>query len=1289
MIHDYLLDELDKVALRIRQRRFWTLLAAAWLAAAAVGGVLCYFKMVAGVPAGLAAPLTCLIAAGLAVAGAWLAVNSARKPDEVARRVEAAYPELKTCLLAAVEQRPELPGNRFGYLQASVIREALDHARRHSWSAVVSQRSIVLAALANAAALLVFIVALAAVVFTVARPVASAAAALADRGLALGSGFAVTIEPGNTEAEAGTSVLVLARVTGRMPAEATLVYQPEGGEEVRLPMAASLDDPVFGGRISLSSEPVEYHVELGGQTTPTYRIVVFEYPRLDRADARLVYPDYTELEPRLIQDVRTVSAIEGTELTIICRLNKPVTSAMLVDSRREPGLEPLVLRATAEEPAVVQATLKLQSSRRLDLRLIDGEGRKNVQEAQFSIHVIPNQPPTLKPTFPAKDLEVSALEELDVKATAFDDVGLVRVGVIYSLAGGELTEVVLAEKAAARQKHELTHAIRLEDLGAEPDQLLSYYWWAEDHDAAGVVRRTEGDMYFAEVRPFEEIFRQGQPPPGGQQQQQQQGQGQNAQDAQQLAQLQKEIMNATWKLIRREIGPQPTAALASDAEQVQLSQASALEQAAALAQRLTDEKSQEHIEAVLRHMQASATHLQAAHDGPAAAPLKSALPEQQAAMQALLKLRAREHEVIRQQQRGSQSQQRQNSSRSRQQQEQLNQLELSQEQNRYETQRAAQEQQQETAADRENRQALNRLRELARRQHDLNERLKELQSALEEARTEEQKEEIRRQLKRLQEEQRQILQDTDELQSRLDQPANAEQMSEERQQLDETRDNVRRASEALEQEQVTRAAASGTRAEQQFENLREQFRRRAANRFSEEVQQMRQAAEQLDERQQAVSEQLQVNDQPNDSQADNQSAERQKAKSKTLREDKPREDVAEELSQQRERLSSLQNAMRETIQEAEETEPLLSERLYDAARGIQERQLDRALEATERSVRQGLAEDARQQEQAASEGIRQLREGIERASEAVLGDETEALREARQQLEDLSRELDQEVRRNSPDGERTQDGQRATEGQPPGRSQQGQSQQGQPQPSQPQEGPPQEGQRPADQSQEGQQQQGQQQGQQPDGQQRQGQQQSGQQGNQQGERQQGEQQLGGQEQSGQQQSGQQQSAQQQSAQQGGRQQQGQQSGGEERSLRPDQRNGQRPDQFNPGVGGGTGNERQFAPLTGGSENFRDWSDRLRDVEEMVQDPELRAEAARIRERARAMRADVQRHSAEPNWDLVQQQVAGPLFELRDRVAEELLRRTAKKAIVPLDRDPVPPQFSEKTRRYYEQLGSGR
>jgi hypothetical protein len=41
------------------------------------------------------------------------------------------------------------------------------------------------------------------------------------------------------------------------------------------------------------------------------------------------------------------------------------------------------------------------------------------------------------------------------------------------------------------------------------------------------------------------------------------------------------------------------------------------------------------------------------------------------------------------------------------------------------------------------------------------------------------------------------------------------------------------------------------------------------------------------------------------------------------------------------------------------------------------------------------------------------------------------------------------------------------------------------------------------------------------------------------------------------------------------------------------------------------------------------------------------------------------------------------------VADELVRRGSRQAAVPLDRDPVPPQYGEKTRLYYERLGTGK
>jgi hypothetical protein len=111
----------------------------------------------------------------------------------------------------------------------------------------------------------------------------------------------------------------------------------------------------------------------------------------------------------------------------------------------------------------------------------------------------------------------------------------------------------------------------------------------------------------------------------------------------------------------------------------------------------------------------------------------------------------------------------------------------------------------------------------------------------------------------------------------------------------------------------------------------------------------------------------------------------------------------------------------------------------------------------------------------------------------------------------------------------------------------------------------------------------------------------------------------------------------------------------------------------------------IGPITG---DFRTWSDRMRDVEEMVDDPELRGRAMTIRDRVRQMRGDMKRHGEQPQWELVDEMIAQPLRELKREVRAELLRRTAaKNQLVPIDRDPVPAEFSEAVQRYYENLGS--
>ncbi|MEM7233505.1 MAG: hypothetical protein AAF517_15110 [Planctomycetota bacterium] len=115
-------------------------------------------------------------------------------------------------------------------------------------------------------------------------------------------------------------------------------------------------------------------------------------------------------------------------------------------------------------------------------------------------------------------------------------------------------------------------------------------------------------------------------------------------------------------------------------------------------------------------------------------------------------------------------------------------------------------------------------------------------------------------------------------------------------------------------------------------------------------------------------------------------------------------------------------------------------------------------------------------------------------------------------------------------------------------------------------------------------------------------------------------------------------------------------------------------------------DARAAPLTG--EEFREWSDRLRDVEEMIDDPKLRNDAARIRDRARGVRVDLKRHSKKPNWELVRKSILEPLNELKKRLDDELKRRESKDSLVPIDRDPVPDEYSERVKEYYRRLGTG-
>jgi hypothetical protein len=1047
---------------------------------------------------------------GLGVAAAmaylhWRIEQSAPDLKVLAARIERAHPELRALLLTAIAQAPDEVSGRFGYLQEQVLREAVAQAAPGAWSRAVSPGQLWGAGLGCTAAAL-------ALLFVAGRSLLPEMPALFP------DEYGLEVSPGDGEAERGTSVTVLARFTRGVPSRATLLVRPRGKAPSRVAMTKNLADPVFSASSPVVDGVVDYQIEYNGRRSKRFRITSFLMPELDRIDARITYPRQPALPARDIEDVHLVSVAEGARVALTVRLNKPVAEAHLVgDDGSVVNLAP-----SGGRGEVQTATFDPDRTRHYDLQLLDERRRPNRAPPRLTVEVHGNAAPKVALSFPGHDVRVSPIEELTVEAKVSDDVGLVGYGVSYALAGKPPHEVRLGGCGTVRTETARL-IIPLEDLGAQPDDLLSYHFWAEDVAGNGERRRVWSDMYFAEVRPFEERYQEGPSDPGGGA-----GGGRGLSPSDDLARHQKDIINATWKLEREEREGVPAAELHNDVEVVRKGQMEIKDGTEALRQQSPGAETRAVIDEAVAAMVR-------AH-GQLPVNLSQALDAEQKAYAWLLKLRLRDHLVAldKSGKSGGQSDT------------PFQEIDLPPRSDPF--QNRSEPTPQEDPA-REDRQVLNRLRDLAERQKTLTERIKELQVALQQARPEE-KENLQNRLKRLREEQQEMLGDMDDLLERMDRPDNRSRMAEARHELESTRSRAAETSEALAHGEAGRAVGAGTRTERALDRMREELQRRVSRGLADEMRGLATDAKDLAKKQGEIGAAIRKAADP-----------RRAASTPT-----ERRGLAQELRGQKQGVTSLLEKMKRITEETESSAPLLSRKLYDTFRKARLDGVERALDRLSDQLDHSFGAQAAADEPRVREAVAALEKGVTDAAKGVLGDDAEALRLAQAELQALTSEM--------------RGAGSAGRGTPP---------------TQP---PPAQG----------------------------------------------------------------------------------AGGGEGSGLLP--RAGGAGE-----VGRGPpspGNASSGSPLTG--EQFRAWADRLRDVQELLGDPTLRTDAARVLDRARALRTAARRHAEAPQWSVLETEIVRPLDELRDRVNEEL-RRVApdKDKLAPIDRDPVPSRYSELVRRYYKSL----
>ena len=347
----------------------------------------------------------------------------------------------------------------------------------------------------------------------------------------------LAVEPGHARVTEGEAVAVSARVTGvpdrAVPDEFMLHIRSAAGEE-------SVAMPLTAGTARARIEPVQatlsYRVTTGGLASPEYRVEVRRFARVARLDVAYVYPAFTRLAPRQQHDGGDVLAPLGTQVTITVRATTPAPEGHLAfsDGTAVP------LRAAGDE--TLSGTFVVEGEGAYRVVLTSADGLTWRDENEYFVRPVDDLPPEVRVLRPGGDRRVTRLEEVSFEVRADDDHGVANLELVVAPRGGT-PRVIPLQRGAPQASVTGRHTLYLEDFDVAPGDFLTYF--ARARDVARGKRATEArtDIFFLEVAPFTEEFEAAPSQAfaaGG------------AGDMDDLAEQQKDVVVATWKLQRRE-----------------------------------------------------------------------------------------------------------------------------------------------------------------------------------------------------------------------------------------------------------------------------------------------------------------------------------------------------------------------------------------------------------------------------------------------------------------------------------------------------------------------------------------------------------------------------------------------------------------------------------------------------------------------------------------------------------------------------------------------------------------
>jgi len=792
--------------------------------------------------------------------------------------------------------------------------------------------------------------------------------------------YAISVAPGDVTIARGTDQMVTASLSGFEAADASVFTRvgPDAAFQ-RLSMLPS-DDGAFEALLLGVAERTEYFVESTGIRSPTFTIDVADLPYVDRIDLTYRFPAYTGLAPRMVENGGDVIALPGTVVEVRITPTIPAPGGrLLVDGAPGEALD-------VEDGGTLVGSFTVAREGFYSVELSRDSGPMVPASPEYTIDVLTDQPPSVRVTKPGRDAPASPIEEVYLEVRADDDFGIGDVRLVYSVNGGpEDTVSIFQGSGAPLPEVSAGHTLFLEEWQLEPGDLVSYYALVRDNRRRGGSDAVSSDIYFLNIRPFDRAYRQGESQGGAPQG----GQGQQPESA--LSELQRQVVAATFNLIRQRdtyVGSE----FSENVVSVALTQGRLKDQVSTLVERMQNRGLTEtdpgfrDVSAILPKAAEAMDRAKEQLDGEN---LREALPHEQTALRFLQQAEETYERYVTEQQQGGggggggQSAAADDLA-------DLFELELDKLKNQYETVRRGQQQSADDQVD----EVLEKLKELSRRQEQAAERQRRRaqqgaqgqQGGGGDAQRDlaDEAEEAARQLQRLARESGQ-------------------------QDLEEAARRLQQAADAMRRSAAQSGNAGASEASSALDQLDEAQRRLRDNRENRARRDAENAIRQVDElARQQRDVQNDVRDMPRSGQERAREIERLRERKNQMT------DAVQELERELDRASQV----------ARGEQPQAARAFGEAAEQIRESKLKEKLQFSRGTIEQWEPEQANTLEMNIEADLQALRDRLEAAADAAGERQTDPLREALDQTRDLVRgmeAMDRRLREQSDPAARGQD----------------------------------------------------------------------------------------------------------------------------------------------------------------------------------------------------------------------------------------------------------------------------